>query len=699
MPPWLLASLGFATGFVVVTWPLLPRFSHATYGGPGDGWALLWQTRFRLDHGLSYFSSTYGLDAGWPVGSELTSSLFLSNASVELPHAGLLALGVGDVPAYNLIVFAAAVTSSLAMYAVLRRIGCRPGVAFWGGLVYLLAPWHLVKLSIHPTLASMAALPFLLLGIIEWTRRPSWRSGGLLVGAAALATYTHSYYGVAAALTLLSALPLVLVASYRRRVIGRVLPETALLGGALALVPLPLAVALGIQSSQVSVLLDRPLYVIQLAARPRFWLLPSVDNPVFGDFSRGYLEDRGSSLNDGELALYVGLLTLALAIVALVAAIRFGNRFTTAVASIMALTGVVMSAPAFIRVPLLDANVRMPITYVNDYLTFISTPARFFALTLTGVVVLAGLGLQYLTTKVPRAIAPGLVAAACLVSVVELPFHRDGLVVDTRPTPLVDAIERRVPAGQPVAQYPSTENFYLPIARQLFYQLHHHRPLLNGAPATSLEDSVRLGVEDPSDPATPRKLALLGFRYAAYDLGQAIERAALIGRPMTEALDYRPPKGFEVLERTRDGGLVMRVVARPALAFASIGTGFTRTGRWMTKKTANLLACATANGRYTLRFKASAFAKARLLTIGNGGSVIVNVEQQHEIQVRLRRGWQLLAIKLIGSELTRPSDVIPGEPDSRPLAVSIGPIAVNGPRGSSDACARPTRLRGVPTIR
>jgi hypothetical protein len=233
----------------------------------------------------------------------------------------------------------------------------------------------------------------------------------------------------------------------------------------------------------------------------------------------------------------------------------------------------------------------------------------------------------------------------------------------------------------------------LPIARQLFYQLHHHRPLLNGAPATSIEDSVRLAVEDPSDAATPRKLALLGFRFAAYDLGQAIERADLIGRPREEALGYRPPKGFKVLERMPDGSMLMRVTARPAPALVSIGTGFTRAGRWMTKERATLLACATAPGLHTLQFRASAFARERLLRIANTRFIYIpGPERTVRLEIPLRVGWQLLTVRLIGSKPTRPSDVIRGEPDSRPLAVSIGPIAVRGPRGPSRACATPTRL-------
>jgi hypothetical protein len=698
--PWLWAVVGYAVAFVVVTWPLVARFTHATYGGPGDGWALIWQTRFRVEHGLSYFSPTHGFDAGWPVGSELTSSFLLSNASIELPHAALLTLGVGDVPAYNLIVFAAAMTSSLAMYAVLRRLGCGPAIAFWGGLVYLLAPWHLVKLSIHPTLASMAALPLLLLGIVEWARRPGWRSGALVVGAAALATYTHSYYGVAVALTLVATLPLVLIAHSRRRSLGRVLPEIALLSGALAAVPIPLAIALSIQSSEVSQHLDRHLYVIELAARPRLWLLPSIDNPIFGDLSRRYLQSRGP-LNEGELALYVGLLTLTLAIVALIAALRHrSHRLPTAIAATMALIGAAFAAPALVRLPVIGETVRMPVGYLNDALGFISTPARFFALTLTGVVVLAAFGLRYLTERMSRRWGLALITCACAISAVELPSYRADLVVSTQPTPLVTAIERRVPRGEPVAEYPSIDNFYLPIARQLFYQVHHHHPLLNGAASASLEDSVRRGVEDSSDPATPSKLALLGFRFAAHDVAQAFERALIVGEPdpTTVARAYTPPKGFTVLERTQDGSVLMRVTARPAVAFVSIGTGFTRVGRWMTKQNATLLACATASGLHTLQFRVGAFAVNRRFTVGhNVISVTTGPEQAIRTDVHLRRGWQLVPIELIGSQPIRPSDVIPGEPDSRPVAISIGPISVRGPRGASSACARPTRLGDIPT--
>src|SRR4029079_13490931 len=115
-PPWLLAAGGYLVAFAVVTWPLARGFTHATYGGPGDGWALMWQTRTRLDHGLSYFAPTHSPDVGWPLGVHLPSALLLSNAAVELPNVLLLVLGLSDVVAYNVITLAAASTSSMAMY-------------------------------------------------------------------------------------------------------------------------------------------------------------------------------------------------------------------------------------------------------------------------------------------------------------------------------------------------------------------------------------------------------------------------------------------------------------------------------------------------------------------------------------------------------------------------------------------------------
>ena len=677
------AGVGYLVAFAAVTWPLTPRFTHATYGGPGDGWALIWQTRFRLEHGVSYFSPTFSTDIAWPLGANYVSSLLMSNAAIELPTMLLLVLGVGDVTAYNLVVLAAAVGSSLAVYACARRLGCRAPIAFWAGLVYLLAPWHLEKLSIHPTLATLAAFPILLLGVIEWARRPDLRSGALIVGATALATYTHSYYGVAAGFFLGVALPLVLVAAWRRGILRRIALSTAVLALPLLLVPGPLALALLLQQDEVSTQLDRPVYDIAFTARPHMYLLPSADNPLFGDASREFVTERGLRPNEGELALYLGLATLALALVALFYAARRGvTRLAAALAAAMALLGIVLSLPAEL------GGVSMPITYLNDVLRFISTPTRFFALTLTGAVVLAALGLEALTRNRPRPIALGLVALACIVSALELPFRREFFVYDTRSTELVRLIEERVPRGAPIAQYPSLTSDFGAIANQLFYQLHHGHPVLNGAPAGTFEDGVRASVENKFDPGLGPRLALLGFDWATYDSRQGLQ----FGDSLETVRGYTPPPGLEIVERLPDGSVLMRVTARPAASLAGIASGFDRRDRWMMRPDATILVCATAAGPHVLRFPVGAYAQTRLFTIGNSRLQIVPADGRIKnvtTRVSLRAGWQLLEFHLVGSEPIRPSDLFPGNIDTRPLVMSVGEITVRGPRGNPGVCSRP----------
>jgi len=706
-PPWVLATAGYFLAFVVVTWPLAARFTHATYGGPGDGWALIWQTRYRFDHGISYFSPTFSKDLGWPVGAGLSSSLLLSNAAVELPNFLLLAIGIPDVVAYNIITLAAALTSSLAMYALLRRVGCRPTVAFWGGLAYMITPWHLVKLGIHPTLASMAALPLLILGIVEWLDRPSFKSGALVVCAAALGTYTHSYYGLGVAAVLAASVPVVFVIAARRGTLKRMATRTAMLAGALLLVPLPLAFALKGQSSSVSPLLDRPLYLLQYAAHLYLLLLPSVDNPVFGGLSRSWITSHSRPLNEGELSLYIGWLTLVLAGAGLILAWRRrALRSVAAVAATTAFAGLLLMLPGLEVVPHLG-TIRMPIAYVDDVVKFVSTPARFFAFTLTGVVALAGVGLELIVRPLARRWAVVAVGGACCFSFLELPYFGEGRVFDTQPPRVVDAIRSTVPPGEPIAQYPSMENFYPPMENQLFFMRNQGHPLVNGAPATSSEDAVRVAVEDQRSPQTPAILALIGVRWATYEpYAQAVKQQLIGPATAEQPYAYTPPHGFKVVRHLVDGALVMLVTARPAPAFAATAEGFSREGfslnaRWLMGRTGKLLACATTGGEYTFRFRSGAYGVPHRIRIGNSPVIEIGANREQKVRARvpLRAGWQLLRIRVVDSRPLSPTYVVlPGQPPSEPLTVLVGTIAVDGPRGSADPCRSAPPLSEIPTV-
>jgi hypothetical protein len=671
--PWVFSVLGFAVAYGLVTWPLARQFGRATWGGPGDGWALIWQTHERFEHGISYLSPTYVQDVAWPLGTSLASAVMLSNSIIELPNLLLLALGFDDVAAYNLITFLASLVSSLVMAIVVRRLGCRPSVAFWAGLVYLLAPWHLEKIAIHPTLALMASLPLLLLGIVEWARAPSFRAGAIVVGAAALAVYTHAYYGIAAGLVLLAALPIVLVIARRKGRLAATGIATTALAGALAVVPMPLGVALAKQSSLVTGLAEHPLYLNELALRPHLLVLPSIDNPVFGDLSRRYLGDRGLPVNEGELALYVGVLTIALAMVGIGFAIRESTLIVPiVVAGVFAFVGIVLAAPAIVDLPLLGPT-RFPASYVNELFEFVSAPARFFALTLTGMVVLAALGLELLVQRLPRKWPAVVIVGACVVSAIELPFHRDGILHDTKPTPLVRAMLETIPPGEPVAQYPSIDASLKPIADQLFYQLQHGHPVLNGGQPGTPGAALRGLVSDHLDPDTPGRLARLGYRWVTYDQPQAVEAQELVGPSQSPNQPARLPRGYRIVRRIRDGSVIMRVVARPARLQLVRLDGFYEDG-WMGTSRGSLLACTERPGFHIARFSAGAFYRQRRVRVGPRElTVPPGGPQQTGAVLRLRRGCQLVTVELLGPPADRVSDVLKGSLDSRKVSISLFP--------------------------
>ena len=694
------ALSGFTAVFFAITWPLLPRFTHATYGGPGDGWALIWQTWQRFAVGPTYFSTARYDDIAWPFGTVQATSLLLSNIVSELPNMALLGLGFGNVTAYNVMILIAGVGSSLAMYAVLRRLGLGAPIAFWAGLVYLMAPWQLDRLAIHLPLAILVWLPVLMLGVVEWIRRPSLRSGSLVAGATALATYTHGYYGLAAGLILLGSFPLALLVAGREHRLTTMGRRTAVLAPILALTAVPLAIALVVQRDVVTDRLDRPSYLGDYAASAHLYLLPSADNGIVGGPVRHYLDSRELPRNTGELALYLGAVTLLLAIVGVVSAIRGRSpRLPVAVAGIVALVGVAFSLPGTVDLPVLGAT-SMPVAYLQGVFGFISTPARFFVLTLSGLIVIAAFGLQALVKRMPAGWRWTPVVLAVVLSMVELPsWGADRVVEADTPPPAVQAIIDEVPRGEPVAQYPSAQQQFRPVADQLYWQTVHGHPLMNGGPPDTLEDDVRATTEDPARLQTPALLALLGIRWATYEPDSyrfLFSAPALEGRSV--------PPGFDVRERLSDGSLLLRVRARPASGMAIRDEGFSIEGAehgelWLERDRGSLLVCATAPGTHVLRFTAIAFAQPRRLRVGSartGNISPAGPAGAVSVRVHLRRGWQTIPVVLVGSAPQRPSDLIPGSEDARTLSVSVGPVDVFGPRGNPKLCRmRPPGLSPV----
>jgi hypothetical protein len=687
--PWLGAAAAYLGILLVVTWPLAANFGSATYGGPGDGWALIWQTHERAGSGLPFFGLTSYDAIAWPFGTSFPSGILLSNALTEVPNTILLALGLQSITAYNLMILAAGLASALVTCAALRGLGISAIPAFWGGLVVLVCPWELDRLAIHLALATLVGFPLLLLGTVKWIRDPTLRSGGLIALGAGLAIYTHVYYGLATALVLVSALPIALLVSARRGTLATMLRRSALLGGALAVIATPLATALLLQQSTIADQLARPLYLSDLALRPHLLVLPSVDNPALGSLAERAAPSLLTTNNTGELALFLGWVTIALAVVGLVgAATRRVPRLPAAVAACWVVVGLLVSLPAELDLPLIGPT-SMPVAYLQSWTTFISTPARFFVIVLFGTVTLAALGLCTLSRRLGRRAGFAIAAGAVVFSLVELPVRGPERVVSTSTPPVITALMELVPPKEPVMQYPSPDRGMRPVAEQLFWQLQHGRPLVNGAFPGTFEERVRDLVSEPAVAETPRILTLLGVRWATFEPGAY----SLIGRTTEGAA---PGPGFRTVRTAPDGASLLEVVAPPAPGLAVLYSGMSIEGptvnsRWLAGRRATLVVCATTTGTFRLEIPGTSFGSVRRLRVG---SQIVEIPPAASglhtatAKLRLTRGWQRVPLSLEGSEPTRPSDVVPGSTDTRPLSVALGGIAMQGPSGPPDVCRR-----------
>ena len=186
----------------------------------------------------------------------------------------------------------------------------------------------------------------------------------------------------------------------------------------------------------------------------RYWeyLLPSYRNPVFGDDVGSYLFAHLHGSNFSETSLYLGWLTITLAVLWLAIAVLrrrvlSPDQIVVSVAlPLLVLVALLFSLPS----PLPGTDVQTPARLLFELVPQFRVPTRFVVLVMTGLVCLGALGLEALRRSVLRlpfdrrltsALAAGLCVAAMGVSFLELSM-------DVEPTTIeVDRVPRLLPRG------------------------------------------------------------------------------------------------------------------------------------------------------------------------------------------------------------------------------------------------------------
>jgi O-antigen/teichoic acid export membrane protein len=551
--------------------PVVLHLSSAIVGQPGTDStgtvADLWQTR--NESGFHLLGLTHHTLTGAPFGWDETNALNLQTVLVYYPTY-LLSHVIGEVAAYNIATIAGYALSGAAMYWLVRYIGCGRAAAAWAGLVFIVFPWHVARAE-HASLLHLEVFPLLFLALLAAARKPTWSRFGLVALANLACWLASGYFGPMAAVTTVAfavGAAALTARGQRARVflgsVGAALAAAIVVGAA--------AVASGTNGGVGLARVADDLRAFGL--RPIELVVPPVRSLFFGDSLESFWSLRMHGSNTTEITNYVGLLTLVLAAVGLVAALRrrteFGER-TRVVAVGLAVafgTGLVFALPS--PSTLLGQAVTMPSRLLWELVPAFRVISRWDALLVAALVPLAAIGLQALSSAALRrtgrsAFAVAVPVVAIALSLIELtvtqPKH-----FRTVPVPAEYSALRQLPPGI-LAEYPLA---YADVYR--LWQRVHGRPLLNGTRPDTEEDQARLVLLDPTEPGTAEALALLGITAIGIHPGLQADAELPPREPVADP-------GFRLVGRYDDGSSLWRVVAPAAPALVTYGGGFSKPSR------------------------------------------------------------------------------------------------------------------------
>ena len=448
--------LGFIALTIAMTWPLLSP-DVAVIPDVDDAYFSTWRVAW-FAHQLP--RDPWGLfDAN--IFYPTKGTLALSDAMLLVSALGAPAIWAGISPpvVHNLLIGAAFVTSMWFAYLLVRDLTRSAAAASIAAIIFGFAPYRITHLG-HLELQWVMWMPLSLWLLHRLVAAPTAGRAIALGGAVACQAFSSIYYGaflsVYVVVALLMLLTLKTNAASRRR--------------AITLAPL------GVLPLLIVVLIYGPPYWqnrTQLGGRSVSEITEYSATPA--DFLRvppsNWLRGRpDSGPAPEERSLYPGTLAVIFGAAAFVPPIAPPAWVYLGLAAVSADAALGMNGVLF---PLLH-RVAPPVTSLR-------APARFGALVLLSIAVLAGLGVARILHARPQ-FAGWLVSVATLLCLVEYwsgpvtmrpsqetPTEAHRFLAEQRPGTVV--LEMPVPTGGTLWRYETTYQIR---------SIHHWQPLLNG---------------------------------------------------------------------------------------------------------------------------------------------------------------------------------------------------------------------------
>ncbi|KKM78947.1 hypothetical protein LCGC14_1354870 [marine sediment metagenome] len=534
-----LVVLFFTLVGVLITWPLILKFSSAIYGYPGDPTGTIWMFWWKKIAFLQGLDPDFIPIVGAPLGLDTSH---WPASPIIMKSALLLSLISNEIAAYNVLAFLTFPISGLTMYYLVHYLTKNKAASIISGLIYSISPYHLVHGYGHLGIIMGAQwLPLFVLTLFKLYEKRTPKYMIFCATAFSLVLLTNFYDGffmavITGAFIVFAsfwALKKTREIKFSFKPFVTVIVTTVI--SAIIIVPLSLHIVKTASSAPSTYTKNLgELYVY--SARPWDYLLPSLDNPIFGKYSYKYIVDNIHGSNPVEQTLYLGYIPLTLALLAI--ALRRkkksgkGEDETTNFATGFFIFGAFV-ALWFSVSPTLEiagANIPMPSYFTYKIVPMFRVYARFGNVALLFIAALAGIGASFLFRRISKAryLYPVMLIIIILISMefTNIPPYR---VSDVSAVPAAYDWLSKQKGKFTIVDYPMYSNIEGGHYSYLFFQRVHKKNLVNGTDTGTESDKLRLQLLDIKDPRVARMLKFLKVKYIVVhpDLYPEEERSKL----------------------------------------------------------------------------------------------------------------------------------------------------------------------------
>lgn len=518
----ILVVLFFTAVSTAVFAPWFSRPNSVLFAFPGDPFGTVWQiwfSKYAMQNGLPLnFTELIGAPYGYTSGPFVLYFWTI----IYWPFNLLF----NEIFTYNFLVFISFPLSGIFMYLLAWHVTGNRYASLVAGFIFAFSPYHLMRSLQHLTLAHIQWIPLFFLAVLRLREKRTslnWALLTLSFGLLLLSDYHYGYFGLIIAVVILTFI----------FIYNRMQPKEIKVGGqnsrrrwevSVSVVVIGLAfitlaafpfIANWSKVKSTGYKQIEQLYVY--SARPLEYLMPSIDNPVFGSFVENISSQKLHNSNFVEQTIYLGFIPLILAAIAIFYARNDANerrRFVVYFGLVGAITALLFSAPPTIE--FLGISIPMPSYIAHKFVPIVRVYARFAVFVIFFVALLAGIGLTRLLEK----IRSGRSKAILIVTILALVAIEFTNVPPWRFVPVTGSAIPKVYhwlAKQPgdiiVAEYPLASSEEYPTTEYLFYQRIHNKRLLNGGYPNSRADRVRQTLVDLEQPSLGEKINKIGIKY------------------------------------------------------------------------------------------------------------------------------------------------------------------------------------------